>query len=315
MLALIIWIFIFISCLFILFKSSNYFINSAENIGKFLKLPPFIIGVVIVGIGTSLPELVSSIFAVIKGSSSIVPGIVIGSNITNIFLVFGLSAILVKTTKIDYEIIDDLPILAAASFLLMLTISDGVFNLFDAILCLTFLVIHLVYILKKDIKYSQFKKEEKELFKSKLEIRHLIILIISSCLIYFSAQYLIESVIKISTILNIGRDLIAVTILSLGTSLPELFVTIVAAIKKKPEIAVGNIMGSNIFNSLAVMGIPALFGSIIVPTSVITFALPIMLIATFLFFFVVFDKKITRMHGLLLILFYIFFIVKSFGIM
>ena len=318
MIDLLLWIGIFLVSLIVLIKASDYFTDSAEKIGIFFGIPAFIVGVTIVSIGTSMPELVSSIFAVLRNSPEIVVGNVVGSNIANILLVLGLAAIVGKKLKITYELSHvDLPFLVGSAFFLLITLWDGFFTLPEALLCLITLVIYLLYTINTEKKHKDvdIKKEMKgALKKRKLELKTYIILILSGFFIYISAKYTVEAVIKLSGLLNIGTEIIAVSAVALGTSLPELMVTVVAAKKGKPEIAIGNILGSNIFNTFAVMGIPALIGTLIIPSTILTFSLPIMLIATLLFFFVTLGKEVTSWEGWMLIIFYVFFIGKLFGL-
>jgi cation:H+ antiporter len=317
MLPLLIWIIIFIASLLVLIKASDYFTGSAEKIGLYFGIPAFIVGVTIVAIGTSLPELVSSIFAVLKGSSEIVVGNVIGSNITNIFLILGIAAIIGKKIKITYEPIHvDLPLLVGSAFLLAVTIWDGIFTLPEAMLCIGCFVLYLLYTKNVEKKHEdvEIKKMKGKLKKRRLDWKTLVILVVSAFFIYLGAKYTVESVIKLSEILNVGKELIAISAVALGTSLPELMVTVSAARKGRPEMAVGNVLGSNIFNALAVMGIPALIGTLIIPSSILTFGLPMMLIATLLYFFITQDKEITKWEGWLLIIFYVFFIGKLFNL-
>ncbi len=318
MLDLFLWIGVFVVSLLVLIKASDYFTGSAEKIGIFFGLPAFIVGVTIVSIGTSLPELVSSIFAVFKGSSEIVAGNVIGSNIANIFLVLGVAAIIGRKLKISYELSRvDLPLFVGSSFLLAVTVWDGVFTLAEGLLCIAALIVYLLYTInvEKTHEDKEIKKEMKgELRKKRFEWITLVVLVLSGFFIYAGAKYTIDAVIKLSGMLNIGAEIIAVSAVALGTSLPELMVTISAARKGKPEIAVGNVLGSNIFNSFAVMGIPAFFGALIVPSSILMFSLPVMIIATLLFFFVTVEKEVTKWEGWMLIIFYVFFIGKLFGL-
>ena len=129
---LIIWIVIFIVSLFVLIKASDFFTDSAEQIGLFLGISPFLIGVTIVSVGTSMPELISSIVAVYQNSSEIVFGNVIGSNIANIFLIIGVASLISSPLRIQYELINvDLPLFVGSTFLLGLTVLDGEFSLND----------------------------------------------------------------------------------------------------------------------------------------------------------------------------------------
>lgn len=324
MIITIFWIGVFLLSLFILIKASDYFTESAEKIGLYLGIPAFLVGVTIVAVGTSLPELVSSIFAVLKNSSEIVVGNVIGSNIVNIFLVLGIAAIVGKKMKVGYELIHvDLPILIGSAFLLAVMLIDGQFTLFEALICMAGIVIYFTYTYfsQKEHKDAEISKEMKKELKNrkKLGWKPIVMLIVSGIFIYFAAKYTIDSVIRLAEIFSIGKEIIAVSAVALGTSLPELMVSVVAAKKGKPEIAVGNVLGSNIFNAFAVMGIPALIGTIFVPASIITFSLPIMLIgimivATLLYFFITQDRLITKWEGLILVLFYVFFIAFLFTI-
>ncbi|MAE68815.1 conjugal transfer protein TraR [bacterium] len=304
----------------VLVKSADLFTGAAEKLGKALGAPPFIIGVTIVALGTSLPELASSIIAVIQGSSEIVVGNVIGSNVANIFLVLGIVAIVAKKIKIDFDIIRvDLPFLLGSALLFTVAIWDGEFTWKEGILFLIGIVIYLIYTVHVEKKPKDTEIEEaikSELPKErKLRPKTIVILVLSGIGIYIGAKFTVDSVIDIAGMLKIGTEIIATTAVALGTSLPELFVSVSAALKGKSGLAAGNILGSSIFNIFAIMGIPALFGVLVIPASVLVFSLPMMLIATFLFVFITQDREITKWEGWLLILFYIFFIGKIVGIL
>jgi len=306
MLDLIIWVLVFIASMITLIKASGYFINSAEKIGVALKISPFIVGVTIVALGTSLPELVSSIFAVIQGASEMVIGNVIGSNITNIFLILGIAAVLTKNKlTVDRGLIHvDLPLLFGSAVFLTIAVWDQKFTLVEAILALA---LATVYIL------STVKLQHADT-KTKREVKTGLILLLSGLLIVLAARYTVESVIHLSAILNIGTEIIAISAVALGTSLPELFVSVTAAKKGHAEMAIGNILGSNIFNALAVMGIPALIGDLTIPRSILTFGIPVMLIATLVYFFTTQDQEVTKWEGWMLLILYVLFMGKLFNL-
>jgi cation:H+ antiporter len=318
MVDLAIWIPVFIVSILVLIKAAEYFTKSAEQIGLAFRLPQFIIGVTIVAIGTSLPEIISSVFAVVRNSSEIVIGNVIGSNVANIFLVLGTAVLVSKKLILKYNIIHiDLPLLLGSTFLLVLTTMDGIFNIYEGILCLCGFFVYILHAVtaEKEIKKITMGKIQKENKKRvRLRVKPIIILILSGFFIYIGAKYSIESVIALSELLTVGKEAIAASAVAIGTSLPEMIVSITAARKGNPEIAIGNILGSNIFNVLAVMGIPVLFGPIHIPQNMITFGLPILIIATFLFTFMAWDREIRRFEGCFLIIFYAFFIGKLFNI-
>ncbi len=281
-------------------------------------IPDFVVGLTIVAIGTSLPELISSIFAVLHNSSEIVIGNVVGSNITNIFLVVGVTAIAAKKLKITYELIHiDLPLLMGTALFLTITVWDGRFSLFEALLCLIGLVVYFLHAVTSGGNGDRAKNRgmtRKPVKKIKVGVKTFIVLIISSFFIYLGGRYTVEAVIELSQIINIGKEIIAASAVAFGTSLPELVVSITAVRQGKPEIAIGNVLGSNVFNVLAVMGIPALIGSLIIPQHIITFALPMMVIASLLFFFMTQDKEISQWEGWLLLIFYVFYIGGLFKI-
>jgi cation:H+ antiporter len=318
MIPLIIWALIFVLSVFVLIKAADYFTASAEKIGIHFGIPAFIVGVTIVSIGTSLPELLTSLIAVLKGSSEIVISNIVGSNITNIFLVLGIAAIIGKNLKITYDIAKiDLPLLVASTLFLFACAIDGKFTLIEIILCLVGFFIYLFYTIniEKKNKDKQIKKELNGiLLKRKLQFKVWAILILSAGFIYLGSNYVVESVINLSKILNIGTDVIVASVVALGTSLPELVVSVTAASKGKPEMAIGNILGSNIFNSLAIIGIVGLFGNLIIPVSILTLGLPLMLLATLLFLFMTQDKIVSQWEGWFLILFYAFYIGKLFAL-
>ena len=305
-----IWSAIFIGSLGVLVKASDYFTKASEKIGKFIGIPSFITGVTIVAIGTSLPELVSSIIAVLKNSSEIVIGNVLGSNITNIFLILGLVGIVGRKIKISFELIHvDLPFLAGSAFFILVALLDGKFSFLEALLSVIAISIYLFYTIstvKKKEKNSQSKKE-------KINLSTFLILLVSGFFVYLGAKYTIESVIKLSEILNIAKEVIVASFVALGTSLPELTVSLVAAKKGNSEIAVGNILGSNIFNSFGVMGISGIVGTLLSTKIVLNFLLPISTLATLLYFFITQDKEITKWEGMLLLIFYIFYFVRLFN--
>jgi cation:H+ antiporter len=287
-------------------------------------MPPFIIGVTIIAFGTSLPEVATSIASVLSDSSEIVIGNVVGSNLANILLILGITAIVGKHLVVNKDIIKiDLPILLGSTILLFLITLDGKITYIDGSLSLLILITYLVYNVragrkldKKELReISKKKKEEREKKeKEHLNIKYPLILLVSGTFLAFAANWTIVSVIELSKIFDIGKDVIAVSAIAIGTSLPELVVSVIAAKKGKADLAIGNITGSNIFNNLGVIGIPALFGTLTIPLNIITFSIPLLLFVTILYIFSTMDKEITKWEGITLLLLYIAFMGKTFGI-
>lgn len=310
----VLWIFVFIASVAILSKAADYFTHSAEKIGKAFGLSSFIIGGTIVAFGTSLPELVSSLFAVFANSPEIVAGNVIGSNITNLTLILGIVAVVAgRHITVNRELVDvDLPLLIGSALLLGLTIWDQKFTLAEAILFLGGLILFIVYSIISQKKHSL--KPHSHTTKRELITPSTVLLLIASGVgIFLGAQYTIKSVIELSHIFNVGADIIAVFAIALGTSLPELAVSLSSIKHKKGELAVGNILGSNIFNIFAIMGIPALFGTLVITPSMLQFYFPLMFAVTLLYYFMASDKSYTRWEGMLLLFFYAYFLLTVFS--
>lgn len=364
MLDLLTWLGIFAVSLFVLIKASDWFIDSSETLGFFLRLSPFIVGVAIVSVGTSLPELMSSITAVQEGSPEIVFGNVIGSNVANIFLITGVAAIVAGKMDLKYDLTSvDLPLFVGSSFLLALMLFTGKYSIGEAILCLLAYGVYLVYTIttsegdigggtlsianpietkieapvgatavESGISGTTSDSTEKSLSTPSPQtngddnsaedssepqtfpFKALFILTISVILIYFGAKYTVKSVVVLSELLNIGKEIIAVSVLALGTSLPELSVSLVCVKRGSYDVAVGNVLGSNIFNALVVMAIPRFFGALIIPKTTLIEGLLEMLCGTILMFFVVQDKQITRWEGYLFVIFYAWFIAQIFDL-
>ena len=331
---LILWIIIFIVSLALLVKSSDWFVGSAEKIGLALKISPFIVGVTIVAIGTSFPELASSLAAVLKGASEIVAADAVGSNIANIFLIVGISAVFARALIVKRSLIDlDAPLLAATTGLFAFIIWDRTIVLAEGILLLAAFVVYLLYTIFQRRELEEVQIPEAEVLPSRVERRRqkleleetgrpvvrldfkvFFFLILGMAGLAVGANYTIESVVQISKILNISTGLIAITAIALGTSLPELVVSARAALKKKYEIALGNIFGSNVFNILLVIGIPALIRPLAVDDLTFKIGLPFMVMATLLFVISGISRRIHIWEGLMYLLFYALFIIKLCGL-
>ena len=308
---LILWPVLLIMGLSVLVKSSDYFTGSAESIGLQFGLPPFVVGATIVALGTSLPELISSVIAVLDGASEIVAGNVVGSNITNLFVILGVAAIIDGHVRIKQRIaIVDLPFLLGSTMLLSLLLWNGHVNRLDAVLLLAALGIYLHYVLTT----QDSLEPEKDPGRDGM-LRPLIILVVSGIFIFLGARITIDSVVAIAETMSVGKEVVAASAVAFGTSLPEISVTIAAVRRGQSEMAVGNVLGSNVFNALAVTGISALVGPLIVPASLIAFAVPVLLAATIIVYFIIMQQEITRWEGWLLLLFYVYFIGALFEVL
>ena len=327
---LFIWIIIFCLSLLILIKAADYFTESAEKIGLALKISPFIIGVTIISIGTSLPELATSIIAVIKGQTELVAANAIGSNIANILLIIGISSLVAGKLVVKRSLIDiDLPLLATATALIVVVLWDKQITMGEGVVAILAYSVYAAYTMKGD-KEEKSKPEgivpgedipatrEKRHLHRKIDrewnLKLIIILIFSTIFIYFGAEWTIKSIIEIARLLGLPSSMIVMSAMAIGTSLPELVVSVGAARKGKFEIALGNVFGSNIFNILMVMGIPALFKTLAVDEATFSIGIPFLVGSTVLYVFSGISKKIYNWEGMMYLLIYILFIAKLFNL-
>lgn len=307
---LVFWIAVFFVSLFILVKGADWLLASSEKIGLRIGLSPFIIGVTIVAFGTSLPELVSSFVAVFSGVSEIVVSTVVGSNIANILLVVGLSTLFARRLTVSKDLIDlDLPLIVLSTSIFILVAYDGTIVFFEAM----FLVITYLIYLGFTLIYKDDEADEK-IPRPKITPNDWMMLAIGVVGLTIGAKYLVDSIEALSGILNIGAGIIAITAVAVGTSLPELLVSVKAAIRKQSEVALGNIFGSNIFNVLAVVGLPGIFGTLYIDHQTLTLGLPVLVLATVLFVISGISRRIHVQEGAMYLLIYIIFISKLFGL-
>lgn len=297
---------IFVLSLAVLVVASGKFIEASEKLGLALGLPPFVIGVTVVALGTSLPEMVSSILAVQHGESEIVVGNIVGSNLTNILLIIGTIAFLGKSIHIRFNFKKiDLPFLAGTAVFLFYAIGDLHIAFWEG---LSFLGLTLLYVILSLSK----GKDLGDAVAPSLQWQTLAWLLVGGAGVYIGAKYNIASVILIGDYFKISPAIIALTAVALGTSLPELFVSLAAVRKGKAEIAVGNVLGSNIYNVIAIGGISRMFGEIQVPIEIKSTSIYIMLGATLLFGIMLWNKHLNRLEGVVLLLGYILFLFFSF---
>lgn len=313
---MLMWSLIFIASLTLLIIAANYFTDYSAKLGLVLKISPFVIGVTIVAIGTSIPELVTSLFAMAKGEPGFIVGNVVGSNIANILLIIGISALIVRSLQMERSLIElDLPLLSASTMILVVMIMDGTFSFSEAILSLIGFVIYTIYNFSTQMQHKLeiASATIKEAVAGEKFTWKIPAFIIGGCAgIYFGADWTIKSVIELSKLLNLDTSIIAITAVAAGTSLPELAVSISAAHKGQFEISIGNILGSNIFNGFVVMGIPALFQDLPIPEAVLKTGLPFLIGTTILFVFSGIGKKIYNFEGAMYILIYILFLGNLF---
>jgi len=324
---LILWILVFVVSLAVLVKGADWLILSSEKIGLSLGLSHFIVGVTIVAVGTSLPELVSSLAAVIRGLADVPVANAVGSNIANILLIIGFCALIGKKLVVTKNLIDiDLPLLAIGTVLVLGIVWDRQVTLGESILMIaTYGVYSLYSILHKytdeevedcltgENSKSEIACEKKKKSRPKISWKDFIVLILGLFGLVFGSKYLIDSLVNLSSILNIATGVIAITAVAVGTSLPELIVSAKAAFQGKSELALGNIFGSNIFNAFMVIGIPGLFKHLEIDNQTFLIGVPTMALATLIFVISGISRRIHMWEGMFFISIYILFVAKLFN--
>lgn len=296
---------LFVVSLATLVKASDWCVGAAETIGLALGISPFIIGVTLIAGGTSLPELAASIAAVFADESEIVVANVVGSNVTNILLVLGLTAVVGRKIKFGVGVTDvQVPLLIGSALLLWFSLADKELSLFESTL---FAVGFIVFLL------NSIRDRPRDTSRGdKATTRHYTMLVVGAGLVYAGAHFTIFSIERLALLLPVSTEVIALTCVALGTSLPEVAVSIAAARRGQAEMAVGNVLGSNIFNTFAVISIPSFIAPLEITQDILDFSLPLMVGVTVLFGFVCLTPSINRWVGWMLLLFYIFFIYNAF---
>lgn len=302
---------------FLLVKGADLFVDGSSNLAKSLKIPTLIIGLTIVAFGTSAPEAAVSITASLSGSNAISIGNVIGSNICNLLLVLGMSALYHPLKTTEKVVKRDYLFSIFASFILLIVILEeflgganiSIISRSEGLLLLMFLGIYL-YALILDSKKAQKKLE---IEKHKFTAKDFIWIILGVGGILVGGNLVVNSAVKIAESYHISENLVALTIVAIGTSLPELVTSIVAAKKKETDIAIGNVIGSNIFNILFILGASASINPLTVE---ITSLIDILLMTgaeILVYLILIKNLKIDYKKGILMLLLYASYIVYIIG--
>lgn len=299
--------------LFVLILGGDFLVRGASKIALRIHISPLVVGLTIVAFGTSAPELLISVNAALNGSPDIAMGNVIGSNICNLALVLGITAILSDMKVQQTSIKVDWPMAMGSSLLLYFLLFDHTLRWIEGAVFITILVIYIILIIKKSRKETKMIRDaEKEMEKPSLpssNLRKDILFIIAGCAgLYFGAEWFVGAAQELASALGISDRVIGLTVVALGTSLPELVTAIVASLKKETDLALGNLMGSNIFNILSILGITSLITDVHVSEEILNIDMLWMLGLTFAIMPLMVTKgKIERIEGVLLLAVYIIY--------
>ena len=294
-----------------LFYGAEFIVKGGSQLARYFGLSPIVIGLTVVAFGTSLPELVVSIVAAIGGSSPIAIGNVVGSNIANVGLVLGISS-LIFPIKINLsQIKNDLIIYIFVCLMFSAFCMNGSISRQEGLILFLRVLIYTWY----SFYYSSSKNNDEDVNdKNPSNLRMLFILIISGItLLSFGANLFVKGAIDIARYFGISEIAIGMTIVALGTSLPELATYVIASFRKEHAISIGNIVGSNLFNLLSVIGIVSLVSPIESPKEILFFEIPYMIIYGLILFPIgMLKQPIHRLTAAFLLIGYLLFIYQLF---
>ena len=253
---------LFIIGFFLLIRGADLLVDGSASIAKKLKISSIVIGLTIVAFGTSAPEFIVNIFASVQGNSEIAIGNILGGNIANILLILGISAIIYPITAKKNTVLKEIPLSLLAAIVLGIMANDMIIDgagfsgitRIDGFILLSFFIIFLYYTFG-------ITKSDKDIVEEEIKIfsysKAVIFIILGLAGLVIGGKWIVDGAVKIAEFFNISQSLIGLTIVAIGTSLPELATSAIAAYKKQSDIAIGNVVGSNIFNIFWILGASA----------------------------------------------------------
>ena len=303
----------------VLILGANWLVEGAIAIGKKFRLPSIVIGLTIVAIGTSLPELVINVIASMNGITDLAISNVLGSNILNVLIILGITALIYPlgipspTSKYDipfgFAVTVILGILASDS--MMLGADFNMLGFWDGFIFVLLFIGFLIYSLRLGV------HNKPEPYTRKFNwLKAILFIILGLAGLYWGGQWIVNGSIDIASLFGISEGTVGLTIVAFATSLPELITSIVASVKKNNELAVGNAIGSSIFNITLVLGVSAMITPLPFPTASMLDLGMVLAANAFLFMFVFTGRgrKISRIEGALLILIYVFYLIFTFNL-
>lgn len=307
---------LFLIGILLLYVGADRLVSGASKIASRFGIPSLVIGLTLVAFGTSAPELVVSLTAAVNNINDIALGNIIGSNIANIALILGIAAS-IKPLAIHIRYISsEIPIMIATAILLLILSINGLLGRIDGLLMFACLVVFFIYSYRAEKKegLKQTEEEQKEFIvpddRRRSTATLFLYIIVGLIGLTLGAQFLVNSSIELAKIFGVSEKVIGLTVVAIGTSLPELATSIVAAIKGETDISVANIVGSNIFNILGILGITAIINPVIIAgglfgSGYILDYLLMILLSAGLWIAMRTGLKITRPEGVILLIIYV----------
>lgn len=293
----------------LLMKGADWFVDGASKIADKFGIPQLVIGLTIVAMGTSLPEAAVSISAAMKGSAEITIGNVVGSNILNVLIILGLTAVIrtvsVQKSTIRYE----LPFtIGVTALLALLGLTDNTVSRVEGVILWVFMIIYLIYLLRM-AKQGAPMEDVPEADANDSLLKMIVMVVVGIVMIVWGSNITVDAATTLAKVFGMSERFIGLTIVALGTSLPELVTSVTAAIKGKSDIAVGNIVGSNIFNILFVVGTTALITPVVYSASFLVDSIVAVAAVVLLLACVLRKKQLARISGVVMLVCYVGYFV------
>lgn len=273
----------------VLYFGAEWLVRGSVRLASSIGVSPIVVGLTVVSLGTSAPELVVCVVAALSGNSDLAIGNVMGSNLANIGLILGLTA-LVRPIDVQSRVVRrDMPIMLLVTFSVFPLFGDGLLSRVDGVLLLAFLLGYLVFAFrsisnepsKPPAEQSEFSKESANT-SGAVRFQDVLFILSGSGFLVLGGYFIVEAAVGVASALGISQVVIGLTVVAVGTSLPELATSIVAAARGQTDIAVGNVIGSNIFNIAAILGTTSLVRPISIPESVLRQELPAVIVISVL---------------------------------
>ncbi len=302
--------------LVLLIKGADWFVEGASGVAAKFGVPSLVIGLTIVAFGTSAPEAAVSISSALKGSSGIALGNVVGSNLFNLLAVVGVCSVM-RPTVIDKSIIKkDFPYNLLATVVLAITMIDtffgdlpvNVISRTDGLIIIAFFAIFMYYTISAGLSEKAEVDEEKKIYSIP---KLIMLLVVGIAAIVIGGQAVVNGASDIARAFGVSETLIGLTIVAVGTSLPELVTSVVAIRKGEDDIAIGNVIGSNVFNVLFIIGIAAAIKSIPVDAMLITDILMLLAISLVFYFSILKRRKVNRAGGIVMVIAYVLYMAYA----
>lgn len=301
-----------------LFWGGEWLVQGAARLARSLGVSTLVVGLTVVAIGTSAPELLVSVGAALEGSSDIALGNVIGSNIANIALILGIAGLIYPVSVHVMLLRREIPIMIGISVLAYILMNDGVLSAGDGLILLIIIVLFLLFLVisarrEQKIKHNIPEDEEDLTFKPEQVNRPIeaLRLVAGLSILMVGAQLTVDNAVTLARAAGISELVIGVTLIAVGTSLPELVTSVMAAIRRESDIAIGNVVGSNIMNLGLILGASSAISPITVQEQVLTLDIWVMLAFTLILFPFALNQRLSRLESLLFLIGYVAFVIYT----